>query len=238
MKISSICAVLLAAAPFQSAFAQAPSLGAAGDFAILSGAGVTLTGSGVTGNVGTFAANGAITLTSSPVSGSLHYGDSTAMAASSDFLAAYNTLAAMPASDCGTYLTGNLAGVTLPPGNYCFDAAATLTGILTLDGPANAQWLFRVGTSGAGALTGTSFSVVMAGGASACNVTWYVANAATMTTSNFQGNILSGAAITFTGGSLVGRDLAKAGVTLTGSAITGCTSGSSSSSQPAYRHHR
>jgi hypothetical protein len=44
-----------------------------------------------------------------------------------------------------------------------------------------------------------------------------------MTTSNFQGNILAGAAITFTGGSLVGRDLAKAGVTLTGSAISACT---------------
>jgi hypothetical protein len=94
-------------------------------------------------------------------------------------------------------------------------------------------------------LTGTSFSVVMAGGASACNVTWHVADAVTMTTSNFQGNILSGAAITFTGGSLVGRDLAKAGVTLTGSAITSCGQASapagsagSSSQQPARKHHR
>ena len=233
MKISSICAVLLAAAPLQSAFAQAPSLGLAGDFAILSGAGVTLTGSAVNGTVGTFAANGAITLTSSPVGGSLHYGDSTALAASTDFLAAYATLAAMPASTCDVLLTGSLAGVSLPPGNYCFDAAATLTGVLTLDGPADAQWLFRVGTSGAGALTGTSFSVVMSGGASACNVTWYVANAATMTTSHFKGNILAGAAITFTGGSLVGRDLAKAGVTLTGSAVTGCAASATPSQYPA-----
>ena len=222
MKISSICAVLLAAAPLQSAFAQAPSLGLAGDFAILSGAGVTLTGSDVAGDVGTYALNGAVTQTGSPISGSIHAGDQTAIAASVDFLAAYAAVAASPVDQC-IYLTGTLANVTLAPGNYCFDAAAVLAGVLTLDGPAGSTWLFRVGTSGAGALTGTSFFVVMSGGASACDVTWHVANAATMTTSDFQGNILSGAAITFTGGSLVGRDLAKAGVTLTGSALTACT---------------
>jgi hypothetical protein len=236
MKISSICAVLLAAAPFQAAFAQTvPSLGSAGNFAILSGAGVTLTGSAVEGNVGTSASVGAITLTGSPVSGSLNYSDGTAMAASTDFLNAYTAIAALPVTQCDSYLTGTLAGVTLAPGTYCFDAAATLTGTLTLAGPSNGVWLFRVGTNGAGAMTGTSFSVVMSGGASACNVTWHVANAVTMTTSNFQGNILSGAAITFTGGSLVGRDLAKAGVTLTGSAISSC--GQASASQPAPRRH-
>ena len=183
---------------------------------------MSLTGSDIAGDVGTYALNGAVTQTSSPISGSIHAGDQTAIAASIDFLAAYAAVAAAPVDQCN-YLTGTLANVTLPPGNYCFDAAAVLAGVLTLDGPAGSTWLFRVGTSGAGALTGTSFFVVMAGGASACDVTWHVANAATMTTSDFQGNILSGAAITFTGGSLVGRDLAKAGVTLTGSALTACT---------------
>jgi hypothetical protein len=238
MKISTICAVLLAAAPFQSAFAQTvPSLGSAGGFAILSGAGVTLTGSAVTGgDVGSYAMSGPVTLTGSPVKGAIHYGDSAASAASADFLAAYATLAARPASQCGVYLTGTLAKVSLPPGVYCFDAAAALTGVLTLDGPANGIWLFRVGTSGTGALTGTNFSVVMKGGASACNVTWHVADAVTMTTSNFKGNILSGAAITFTGGSLVGRDLAVDGVTLTGSPVTGCAA-SSSTTPPPHKNH-
>jgi len=216
------CAALLAAAPLQSAFAHTPSLGAAEGFAILSGAGVTMTGSAVTGDVGTYAPVGAVTQTGSPVSGAIHLGDSAAIAASEDFLTVFDVLAALPPNACDVYLTGTLAGVALPPGDYCFNAAATLAGVLTLDGPADGVWLFRVGTSGAGALTGTSFSVVMSGGASACNVTWQVADAVTMTTSHFQGNILAGAAITFTGGSLVGRDLAKAGVTLTGSAITGC----------------
>ena len=85
-------------------------------------------------------------------------------------------------------------------------------------------------TSGTGALTGTHFSVVMAPGASACNVTWWVAEAATMTTSSFQGTILAGAAITATGvaptSPFEGRALAKAGVTLTNVAFLGCTGGS------------
>jgi len=41
---------------------------------------------------------------------------------------------------------------------------------------------------------------VMAGGGQACNVNWWVAQAATLTTSSFQGTILAGADITVTGG--------------------------------------
>jgi hypothetical protein len=137
-------------------------------------------------------------------------------------------------------LTGTLAGVTLTPGVYCFDAAATLTGTLTLKGPAKGIWIFKVGTSGTGALTGTDFSVVMAGGGQACNVYWWVAQAATMTTSNFLGTILAGADITVTGGTFSGDTLAggtgttsvpTGAVTLTGVALVGCvqTSGPSRS---------
>ena len=122
-------------------------------------------------------------------------------------------------------LTGSLAGVTLPPGTYCFPAAATLTGRLTLDGPSNATWLFKVGTGGTGALTGTSFDVVMANGASACNVTWWVAEAATLTDSNFIGTILAGAADAVTRGTFEGRTFSKADVTVTGAALLGCTAG-------------
>jgi hypothetical protein len=98
-----------------------------------------------------------------------------------------------------------------------------LAGTLTLDGPANGVWIFKVGTGGTGALTGTGFSVVMAGGGDACNVTWWVAEAVTMTNSNLQGNILAGAAITVTGGTLNGNAWSKAGVTITGpSTVVGC----------------
>ena len=86
-----------------------------------------------------------------------------ATAAYADFLNAYDTLQFN--TPCDQTLTGTLAGVTLTPGVYCFTAAATLTGTLTLNGPADGVWIFKIGTGGTGALTGTNFSVVMAGGA-------------------------------------------------------------------------
>jgi hypothetical protein len=122
---------------------------------------------------------------------------------------------------------------TLPPGVYCVPSAVTFTNVtLTLAGPANGTWLFKIGTGGTGALTGTGLSVVMAGGGRACNVNWWIAQAATLTTSTFQGTILAGADITVTDGILNGDALAGGGgmtlsptgaVTLTRSTIAGCT---------------
>jgi hypothetical protein len=125
---------------------------------------------------------------------------------------------------CDVTLTGTLAGETLTPGVYCFDAAAELTGVLTLKGPAEGIWIFKIGTKAAGALTGTNFSVVMDGG-TPCNVYWWVDAAATMTTSNFVGTILAGEAITVTDGTFNGDALAKAAVTLKGTILTGCEAG-------------
>jgi hypothetical protein len=220
--VVALFSALLSAAPFHAAFAQtAPDLGSAASFAVLAGTEVTCTDSTITGDVGVWPGT-AITQTNCTINGSVHQGDATAMAAYNDFLSAYDALALV---QCDQVLTGTLAGVTLAPGVYCFDAAATLTGQLTLDGPADGVWIFKIGTSGTGALTGTNFSVVMSGGGQACNLYWWVAEAATMTTSNFQGTILAGAATTLTGGSLIGRDLAKAAATLTGVTVSGCSPG-------------
>ncbi|HEY5291724.1 MAG TPA: ice-binding family protein, partial [Burkholderiales bacterium] len=87
-----------------------------------------------------------------------------------------------------------------------------------------------------GALTGTNFSVVMAGSGQPCNVYWWVAEAVTMTTSGFQGTILAGAAITMTGlaGSTTpfnGDALAKAAVTLTDVTVTSCNATGGGKSQ-------
>lgn len=188
-------------------------------FALLGNAGVTCTDGNITGDVGTFSATGAVTQTTCPITGTVHVGDSVAQQAFNDFLSTYTALAPQ-AGDVCTMLTGTLAGVILAPGAYCFNAAATVTGLLTLDGPADGIWVFRIGTSGAGALTGTSFQVVMAGDAQASNVTWRVADAVTMTTSDIQGNILAGAGITLTGGSLHGSVASKADVTVTGTAVS------------------
>src|SRR6267142_6467993 len=193
-------------------------LGSAESFAVLAGGAVTCTNAAVTGDVG---AGTVITQTSCTISGAVHQGDAVAQQAYADFLGAYATLASRP---CDQTLTGTLAGVVLTPGVYCFDAAATLTGTLTLKGPVNGVWLFKVGTLGTGALTGTNFSVVMAGGGQACNVTWWTAEAATMTDSNLAGTILAGAAVTETRGTQSGSAFAKAGATVTGTAIVGCAS--------------
>lgn len=194
------------------------------EFAVLANAAATCTDGTIIGDVGTYQATptGSFTQTICPVEGSIRIGDGAARAAYESFLGTYATLAALPIEDC-TMLTGTLAGVTLAPGTYCFDAAAALTGTLTLDGPSNGTWLFKVGTSGTGALTGTNFNVVLANGALSCNVSWWVAEAATLTTSQFEGNVLAGAAITLTGGSFNGNVWSKADVTITGTALDGCT---------------
>ena len=200
--------------------ATAPGLGSASSFAVLAGTAVTCTDYTVTGDVGVYPGT-AVTQTNSTIAGTVHAGDAVAQAAHNDFLSAYNAFAQVK---CDVVLTGTLAGLTLAPGVYCFDAAVAETGgVLTLKGPSNGIWIFKVGTLGTGALTGTNFSVVMAGGGQAGNVTWLVAEAATLTDSNFLGTILAGSAITITRGTFDGRALAKAAVTLTGAAVTAPT---------------
>jgi hypothetical protein len=170
---------------------------------------------------------GAFTNTGSTVNGAIHQGDQVAIDAYAAFVGEY---AALGNVQCDVNLTGlPLAGQTLTPGVYCFDAAVTETdAVLTLVGLSTDTWIFKIGTKGTGALTGTNFSVV--GRTSTgetwemCNnnVFWWVAEAATLTTSNFQGTILAGAAITVSYGTFNGNALAKAAVTLSYTTV-GCT---------------
>lgn len=226
-------AALLSAAPFHAALAQtAPDLGSAVDFAVLGGTAVTLTNSAVIGDVGSPTA---VTVTGGTVDGTVYpAADPIAIAAYDDFLLAYDALApSTPPTDEQWPCTGALntaytdATLTLLPGVYCNSAAVTFTRTtLTLDAQnnPNAVWIFKIGTLGTGALTGTSFKVVMANGGSPCNVYWWVAGAATLTDSNFVGTILAGAAITTTRGTFNGQALAQAAVTITGTAVAVCSS--------------
>ena len=202
------------------------SSNAGAGFTVLANAAVTCTGGSITGDVGTFqtAPPGAITLTEGClIPGARDIGGAAAVAAYNAFLGQYAALAPQLGDNC-PLISGTLAGQIFAPGVYCVSAEAK-TGVLTLNGGPNATWLIKVP---AGALTGTNFSVVLAGGAQACNVTWWVDAAATMTTSAFQGNILAGAAITFTGGTFNGNAWAGADgvgdVTFTGTAVVGCES--------------
>ena len=203
-------AAVLATVPIQGAWAKDTStLGNASNFAVL-GSAVACTGGSITGDVGSSGDPTTVVATGCPITGAIIAPVSVNVL--SDFEDAYDALAAVP---CDVTVTGTLAGITLAPGVICFDAAATLTGTLTLDGPSTGVWVFKIGALTPGALTGTDFSVVMASGAEPCNVYWWVADAATMTTSDFQGTILAGADITTTGGTFVGRALTAGAVTMT-----------------------
>lgn len=178
----------------------------------------SISGSVATNQTGAEVPPGSVTQTLCPISGTTEIGTAAAKQAYQEFLTAY---AARELLSCGTTLTGTLAGRILAPGVYCFDNAATLTGTLTLSGPSDGVWLFKVGHAGIpGALSGTNFNVVMAGGASACNVTWWVRQASSMTDSNFQGHILAGAGISFVRGTYKGNAWSKEDVTVTGAAAT------------------
>jgi hypothetical protein len=197
-------------------------------FSVLANAAVSCTGGSIAGDVGTFqtAPPGAITLTEGClVPGAQDIGGAAAKAAYQGFLDQYAALAPKTGDVC-PLITGTLAGQNLTPGVYCVSSEAK-TGVLTLSGGANATWLIKVPS---GALTGTSFSVVLAGGAQACNVTWWVDAATTMTDSDLKGNVLAGAAITMTRGTFNGNAWAGAAgvgdVTFTGTAVAGCGSGS------------
>ena len=221
--------------------AQAAAPGPAAGFAVLSaapgnGGAVTCTGSTtnstINGNVGSSGAAASVALTNCTINGTTTAPVSTGVVA--DFNSTYSALKNVPCDH--TLATLDLTQ-TLTPGVYCFAAGATATDkVLTLNGPANGIWLFKIGTGGTGALTGTRFSVVMTGGGNACNVNWWAAQGATLTTTGpaprpFSGNILAGAAATVTGTSgstslltLTGRVWAGAGVTVTDSTIGGCAS--------------
>ena len=226
--LRSIAAAVLSLA-CGSAFAQV-SPGAPEDFAVLGGAAVTCTVSSVQGNVG-LANPGTITNTSCAITGAIEEGTAAAQTAYATFLDDYANLATEP--PCNFYEVP-LTAAPLPPGVYCYAAAVTVTGgTLTLQGSSTDTWIFRIGTSGTGALTGTGFKVVMTGGATCNNdVLWWTAQAATLTDSTFIGSILAGTDITVTRGSLAGQVLAggkgttslrTGAVTLTGTVIDFCT---------------
>jgi hypothetical protein len=101
-----------------------------------------------------------------------------------------------------------------------------LNGVLTLDagGDPNAVWLFQGGES---ITVGVGSSVVLAGGAQACNVYWVsVAETAIGGSASMIGTVMAGTSVTFgTDARLIGRALAAEGnVTLLSNVITqvGC----------------
>jgi hypothetical protein len=221
-KVLSPCLLATAALLAISSFANANGpLGAASEIAVLGGTSVTCTGGSVVGNVGVSPGSAAsYTNTGCTIAGGAPPAtDQSAAQARADLLGEYARHSSASASCIS--VTGSLAAGNLKPGAYCVDAVPK-TGLLTLTGPSNGVWTFLVD----GSLTGTNFSVEMAGGGQPCNVYWVPRLAATLTTSSLKGNILAGddtlGSVTLTGGSLAGNAFANIAVTMTGTSLIGC----------------
>jgi hypothetical protein len=148
--------------------------------------------------------------------------------AQADALAVYNAMVAKP---CSTNLTGtDLGGLTLTPGVYCFNGAATLaagSATLTLNAQnGSGVFVFQIGTT---LTTGTNAAVNVINGNAATGVFWQLGTSATLGTGTlFAGNILANTSITVvsTAKILCGRAVALNGaVTMDTNAISNdCTS--------------
>jgi type VI secretion system secreted protein VgrG len=219
-----ILSVVVALAGFLPQGKASLSLGSAGSFAVLGGSAVANTGDTVlNGDLGVYPTLGAISgFGPGIVNGTIHNNDAVAANAHSDALAAYNILAG---ETFNSDLTGQVLGTgtsTLMPGVYHFDAAAQLTGTLTLNaqGDNSAVFVFQIGTTLG---TTSSSSILLINGAQAGNVFWQVGSSATLGTGTwFDGSILADQSITFdTGASMFGSALALNGtVTLDDNVIT------------------
>ena len=240
MKWSGTCLLVFLALALNAyaTTATAPTLGAAGNFAVLAGSGITSADPGTTivGNVGSSPTPAITGLLASQVTGTL-YNTAPAVSAAvtlaqTNLTTAYNAVLPAAQNPCtpitgGTLGAGSALGSTLVPGIYCGASSVLLNGTLTLSGTSSDVWIFQIGST---LTTATGASVAFTGGASPCNVFWQVGSSATIQTGNaFAGVIMALTSITLDGGTLTGRALARNGaVTISGqeSIVSGCPSSS------------
>jgi hypothetical protein len=213
-------AAFLTASPVLAA--TAPSLGAAGSFAVLGASTVTCTGpSSIVGDVGVSPGSAITGFPPCELTGTFHSADAVSLQAQASGTTAYNDL---KGATCDVDLTGkDLGGMTLSPGVYCYSSSAELTGTLNLSG--GGIYIFQIGST----LTTASASSVLINNPQPCDassdVFWQVGSSATLgTTTAFAGNILALASITMTtGATLDGRAIALNGaVTMDTNTISTC----------------
>ena len=140
------------------------------------------------------------------LTGILRLADGPACAQYADELTTFTTRGALP---CGTtFAPGTVLGTggtvpTLTPGVYCFSPSAQITGALTLNGAGDYTFITPASTL----TTSSNSSILLTGGAARDHVFWIVGSSATLGTgTQFQGNVLASASITFnTNANLKGR---------------------------------
>lgn len=217
------------------------NLGSAGDFTILTKAGISTTGvTSVGGDIGVSPA-AATSITgfglimdsnnqsshTPAVTGKVYAADYAAptpakmTTAVKDMETAFTTANGLttPAPIVGLY-SGNISGRVLAPGLYKWASGVLITNAgVTLAGGPNDTWVFQISQD----LTVNSSAIVtLIGGAQAKNITWVVSGQATLgTNANFSGTILSKTLISLNTGTVVkGRLLAQTAVTLNASTVT------------------
>lgn len=202
--------------------AQAINLGAASDFSVLAGSGITITGpTTIYGDIGSDPTPSITGLENLTLLGTNHAGDSFTQAAKTSLTAAFLDAAGRTATT--SYATPfDLAGSTLFAGVYDEASSFALNGVLTLDaqGDPNAMWIFQAGST---LTTGSGSSILLTGGAQASNVFWQIGSSATLgTNSSFAGNILAQTSISSsTGAATNGKLLAIDGAVTLQSSLVG-----------------
>jgi len=194
-----LATLLFAALAYGPAPAAAQVVGAAQTFAVFGNTTVTNTGATmISGNLGV---SPGTSITGFPpgilASGAIYTGaNAVVVQAQADAQALYSALVAKP---CTTNLSGtDLGGLTLTPGVYCFNGAATLTAgnaTLTLDAQnSSGVFVFQIATT---LTTGTNSAVNVINGNAATGVFWQLGTSATLGTgTQFAGNILANTSIT------------------------------------------
>jgi hypothetical protein len=114
--------------------------------------------------------------------------------------------------------SGNIGGMTLPPGVYKWSTGVSIPTDVTLSGGDGGIWIFQVAQN----LTMSSAAkVLLTGGALPKNIFWQVAGLVDLgTTAHLEGVVLCETAVTLrTGASLNGRLLAQTAVNIDTSTI-------------------
>lgn len=230
--------------PAQAADADTPvGLATTSQFGVLAGSGITNVGAGTTieGDVGSYETPAVTGLLETQVDGEIRRSDlepgdeSIMVTAKDDLVAAY-----LDAADSDELAEPDLdetelGGKTLTAGIYQ-NATLGLTGTLTLDGgndddsPSDSVFVIKTrngGSEGSTLTTASNSSVVLTGGAQACNVFWQVGSSATFGAgTDFVGTVMALTSISAeSGATFEGRLLARNGeVTLIDNTITspGC----------------
>ena len=237
--LAALSLLPLSAACGQSGDNSLPvDLGAAGDFAILAKAGISVvpTNTDITGNIGVSpAAASSITdfgltadstgvfATSAIVNGRVFASDYAAptpanlTAAVGDMELAY-TDAAGRAADSTELGAGDIGGLTLDPGVYKWGTDLLVPTDVTLAGNATDVWIFQIAQN----LTLSSgIGILLSGGALPENIVWQVGGGADLgTTAHLEGVVMAQTAITLrTGASVNGRLFAQTAVALDGNTV-------------------